>query len=72
MTATEQRARGVHALRARAGEWVRQERARGYGGSTCALCGESHQAGFAFYEGAAQSTAFVCDECADLMVEEVA
>lgn len=58
-----------YALRPRPGSWVRVERTRGKGGCRCNGCGETVFSGWAFYETATESTAFLCEPCVEMIVD---
>ena len=59
----------AEALRPRQGTWAKVA-TRGCGGQRCAGCGETATSGWAFYETAVLSTAFLCDACVEMIVED--
>lgn len=56
-------------LRPRDGRWVRVEATRGMGGVQCGCCRETVFSGWSWFDSPAQSSAFLCDPCVEMIVD---
>lgn len=57
-------------LRPRDGRWVRVEETRGMGGVQCQCCRETVFRGWSWFDSPIQSSAFLCDPCVEMIVED--